>query len=316
MPLYTASKASSEGGPSDDIRLCLDGRAINAVIVEMPDSNLPGIREVIDRLGTGMRWITTLDLADNYHQFKLKEEDRPKTAFMSGGRQWMFNVAPFGLRILTGHVQRIMEKHLGPTGVAPFQDDAAVASKDVESHIREVKEVLEILTYKLGLRLRIKKCKFFCTEAKILGHLVTREGIKMDPAKVKAILEWQKPKDGKAMQRFLGAANFHRDFSHEFAKIAAPLEECRQMKTIVWTPEREQAFETLKKLFSEQVMLRHVDWKKKIYLTTDACQTGLGAWLGQKNEEEIIKPFICASRKLSTTQQRWSTTKRELYGLM
>jgi len=63
-------------------------------------------------------------------------------------------------------------------------------------------------------------------------------------------------------------------------------------------------------------MLRHVDWKKKIYLTTDACQTGLGAWLGQKNEEEIIKPFICASRKLSTTQQCWSTTKRELYGLM
>ena len=235
---------------------------------------------------------------------------------MSGGHQWMFNVAPFGLRILTGHVQRLMEKHLGPTGVAPFQDDAAVASKDVESHIREVKEVLEILTYKLGLRLRIKKCKFFRTEAKILGHLVTREGIKMDPAKVKAILEWQKPKDGKAMQRFLGAANFHRDFSHEFAKIAAPLEECRQMKTIVWTPEREQAFETLKKLFSEQVMLRHVDWKKKIYLTTDACQTGLGAWLGQKNEEEIIKPFICASRKLSTTQQHWSTTKRELYGLM
>ena len=79
-----------------------------------PDSNLLGIREVIDRLGPGIQWITTLDLADNYHQFRLKKEDRVKTAFTCGGRQWMFNVALFGLKILVGHVQRLMEKHLGP----------------------------------------------------------------------------------------------------------------------------------------------------------------------------------------------------------
>ena len=110
----------------------------------------------------------------------------------------MFNVVPFGLKILMGHVQRLMEKHLGPMGRVPFQDDVAVASATVEEHIKDVKEVLEILTYKLGLRLRLKKCKFFKMEARILGHLVTREGIQMDPAKVKMIVNWPRSADGKA----------------------------------------------------------------------------------------------------------------------
>ena len=52
-----------------------------------------------------------------------------------------------------------------------------------------------------------------------------------------------------------------------------------------------------------------------MYLTTDACQTGMGAWLGQKDEQGVVLPFICASKKLSKTQQCWST-KRELYALM
>ena len=84
----------------------------------------------------------------------------------------MFNVSLFGLKILTGHVQRLMEKHLGPTGRVQFQDNVAVASETVEEHIKDVKKVLEILMYKLGLRLYLKKCKFFKTKARILGHLL------------------------------------------------------------------------------------------------------------------------------------------------
>ena len=62
LPLIAAPKASSDGGPSEDIRLCLDGRGINAVIVDQPDSNLTSIREVLNRLGPDIKWITTLDL--------------------------------------------------------------------------------------------------------------------------------------------------------------------------------------------------------------------------------------------------------------
>ena len=263
-----------------------------------PDSNLPGIREVIDRLGPGIQWITTLGLADNYHQFRLKEEDRVKTAFICGGQQWMFNVAPFGLKILMGHVQRLMEKHLGTMGRVLFQDDVAVASATVEEHIKDVKEVLEILTYKLGLRLHLKKCKFFKTEARILGHLVMREGIQIDPAKVKAIVNWPRPADGKAMQHFMGAANFHQDFSYEFAKIAAPLDDCRLEKIINWMPEQIEAFKKLKELFGRNIQLNHVCWNETMYLTTNACQMGIGVWLGQKNANGEFQLFICTLKKV------------------
>ena len=60
---------------------------MNKVTKNKLDSNLAGIRKVIDRLGPGIQWITTLDLADNYHQFHLKEENKVKTAFSCGGQQ-------------------------------------------------------------------------------------------------------------------------------------------------------------------------------------------------------------------------------------
>ena len=70
-----------EGVPSEDIWVCLDGQKVNKVTKNKPDSYLLGIRKVIDRLCPGIQWITTLNLADNYHQFCLKEEDKVKTAF-------------------------------------------------------------------------------------------------------------------------------------------------------------------------------------------------------------------------------------------
>ena len=172
------------------------------------DSNLLGCRELLDHLGNYM-WISKVDVADCYHQFELVEEDRVKTAFTFEGKQRMFTVVPFGLRIMTGHVQRLLEKLLGKVGQRPFQDDVGVASKTVDDHAREVLEVLKLLTYEAKLQLCISKCKFFRTEVPFLGYLLTREGIKMDPRKVKAITNWQRPVDGKAMQRFLGAVNFN-----------------------------------------------------------------------------------------------------------
>ena len=137
------------------------------------------------------------------------------------------------------------------------------------------------------------------------------------PVKIKAISEWPQPVDGKALQWFLGAANFHRDFSHEYAKLAAPLEEIRNSSgKIEWTPERLNSFKNIKSLFVNDLKLRTIDWNKKIILTTDASLTGIGAWLGQYNKEGNIVPIVCVSKKMSPTQQRWSATKRELYALV
>src|SRR4051794_37814444 len=159
----------------------------------------------------------------------------------------MFKSVPFGLKNMTGHMQRLMEKLLNIHGVLPYLDDIAIASETAEEHIAKVLKVLEAITYEANLRLNIEKCKFFATEARVLGSLVTSEGIRMDPDKVKSILAWEKPMTAKGMQRFLGAANFHRDFSHNFATMAAPLESMRNAKGILeWTSEQEKAFKNIK----------------------------------------------------------------------
>ena len=237
----------------------MDARPLNTCITEMPDSNLPGIRDLHDGLGN-FEWISIIDLADSYNQFPIVETDQEKTAFTWKGNHWMFTGVPFGLKIMTGHMQRVMETLLQCHGVQPFQDDVPIVTGPGGDHSRDVLKVLELLTYEARLCLRLTKCRFFQTEAKVLGSLLTRAGIRMDPLKMKAIVEWPRPVDGKAMQHFLRAANFHRDFSAKFAVISGPLEEVRNVPgPIEWTEERLKAFGDMKELFSQNLLLRDVN---------------------------------------------------------
>jgi hypothetical protein len=224
---------------------------------------------------------------------------------------------PYGIKVMTGHMQRVLENLLGPIKQQPFQDDIPVASNSTEAHIQDVKQVLELLTYQAKLRIRLEKCKFFKTEARVLGYWVSREGTQVDPKKAEAILKWIKPVDGKGMQRFLGAVNYNRGFSPDFAKICAPLECLRHVSgQIQWSEETSKAFEEVKNFFAQEIILRHIDWKKDMYLTTDASISGIGAWIGQLDHNQQLQPVVCVSKKMTPTQQRWSATKRELWGLM
>jgi hypothetical protein len=100
----------------------------------------------------------------------------------------------------------------------------------VKQHIQQVKRVLEKITYEANLRINIKKNKFFKTEARMLRTIALQTGLKMDPKKIEVIVNWPRPMTEKIMQRFMGTANFHRKFSSEFARIAAPLNECSSVK--------------------------------------------------------------------------------------
>ena len=126
---------------------------------------------------------------------------------------------------MSGHMQRILEQLIGPFNRHPFQDDIAISTLYGGDHAKNVLESLEVLTYKAELRLRLSKCKFYQTSARVLGSVMTRTGIQMDPVKVKAILNWTQPVDGKDLQRFMGSSNFNREYSHKFAVISGPLKE-------------------------------------------------------------------------------------------
>ena len=95
------------------------------------------------------------------------------------------------------------------------------------------------------------KCCFNLPEVKYLGHVVGRDGVKVDPAKVKAVEQWPRPETETQVRSFLGFTNYFRRFINQYAEVARPLNELlhgarKKHAKVVWTPECQQAFESLK----------------------------------------------------------------------
>ncbi len=88
--------------------------------------------------------------------------------------------------------------------------------------MQHVRRVLQRLLEN-GLFVKAEKCAFHAQSVPFLGYIVSSEGVRMDPEKVKAVVEWPSPDSRKALQRFLGFANFYRRFIRNFSQLAAPL---------------------------------------------------------------------------------------------
>jgi Reverse transcriptase (RNA-dependent DNA polymerase)/Aspartyl protease/Zinc knuckle len=158
LPLLAVKKPGKDGQP-DGVRVCIDARELNKLLIDKKDTKLPLIRDILDQIGP-CNFYSLIDLADAYHQFNIKKEDRKKCSFTWNGKHYSFIAVPFGLKFMASHLQRIMEDLFHNVHIFPYQDDICIGSNSEFSHIKHVKEVLEILTYKAGLRIKVEKCKF------------------------------------------------------------------------------------------------------------------------------------------------------------
>ena len=110
-----------------------------------------------------------------------------------------------------------------------YLDDVLIYSETLEQHHLHVEMVLERL-HKARLFADIDKSEFDQKEVKYLGMIIGVDGLKMDPVKIKTILEWSTPKTVKEVLSFLGFANFYRRFIEKFSKLALPLTELTKTK--------------------------------------------------------------------------------------
>ena len=139
--------------------------------------------------------------------------------------------------------------------------------------------VLEALN-KVNLKLSFEKSKFFQSEVKFLGYLVSKDGIKPDPKKVEAVKNFPIPTNLKEIRGFLGLASYYRKFIEKFSSIAKPLNLLLKKDTkYIWSKECQKAFETLKMKLMSAPILRHPDFSKPFFISTDVSGTGLGAVL-------------------------------------
>ncbi|KAJ9529863.1 hypothetical protein QJQ45_022262 [Haematococcus lacustris] len=205
------------------LRMCIDYRALNKLTVK-DRYPLPRIDDLFDKLA-GKKVFSSLDLQSGYHQIRITEADRPKTAFLTPMGQFQFKVLCFGLTNAPATFQRAMNNVFQPLinkSVLVYIDDILVMSNSAEEHVQHLREVLELMRQH-KLYAKRSKCEFNKTELTFLGHIVGEHGIAVDPAKVKVVREWHVPRNLKDLQAFLGLANYFRRFIPNFSAIAAPM---------------------------------------------------------------------------------------------
>ncbi|GKC06140.1 putative reverse transcriptase domain-containing protein [Tanacetum coccineum] len=164
-------------------------------------------------------------LRSGIHQLRVREQDISKTAFRTRYGHYEFLVMPFGLTnapaVFMDLMNRIFHEYLDKF-VIVFIDDILVYSKSEEEHERHLRIVLEILRQK-KLYAKFLKCEFWLQQVAFLGHIVSADGIIMDPSKVEAITKWPRPTTVTEVRSFLGLAGYYRRFVEGFSRLALPL---------------------------------------------------------------------------------------------
>ena len=156
---------------------------------------------------------------------------------------------PFGLCNAPATFQRLMDLVLAGlqwSHCLVYIDDVIIIGENLDEHLIHLQQVFDRLL-QAGLKLQPKKCQFLKPEVQYLGHIVSRQGISPDPAKIDKIASWPTPKCTKEVQQFLGLAGYYRQFIQDFSKLARPLHWLTERNSdFKWTPECQAAFEKLK----------------------------------------------------------------------
>ena len=305
--------------------MCVDYRALNKNT--KPDKYpIPRIDELIDRVGKCRAKIfSALDLMKGYHQVKMKEEDKEKTAFMCHHGLYQYRRMPFRLTNAPATFQRLIDTVFSNKEwpfVFTHLDDILIASNSVEEHKEHVSKVLKKLA-DTGLQLTPEKCCFAKTEIEYLGHTLTPEGVRPNNAKVKAIIEFPQPKDVSSLKRFLGVLNFYRKHINDFAAVAMPLTAltCKDKTpgttvNFQWSAKCDKAFSTLKQKLSTAPSLQPPDMTKPFYVWSDASILGFGAVLEQLDDQGQRHPIAYASWQTSETEKKYAPTELEVAALV
>jgi len=204
------------------LKLCIDYRELNKITVKNRYP-LPRIDDLFDQL-RGAGTFSKIDLRSGYHQLRIKDEDIPKTAFRTQYGRYEFVAMPFGLTnalaAFMDLMNRVFKPHLDQF-VVVLVDDILIYLRTPEDHTRHLRTALEVLR-KNELYAKLTKCEFWSRKVAFLGHVISNEGVSVDPQKIEAVSNWPRPKNPTEVRSFLGLAGYYRRFVQNFSKIATP----------------------------------------------------------------------------------------------
>lgn len=301
----------------NSVRICLDARRLNKQMEK--DHECPrSIEEIFKTCklnsSSELKYFSRLDTTSGYWQIPLTEDSKQYTGFRINSKTYVFRVLPFGLSTAASSFIRMISKIFGPefdSFLTGYIDDMLIISDSFEQHIKHLKMVFKRLQ-EFGLTLNISKCDFFCDQLNFLGYVINSNGIKPNPSRVKAIVEYTRPHNVKQLQRFLGLCNFDRSFCKSFSSFCEPLTKLLR-KTVrwEWKEPQEKAFEKIKDLLINAAMLYHPVLSAEWHVNIDASEYGLGAQLYQVLDGES-RTIAYASRLLLPRETRYHSNEKEV----
>ncbi|XP_038822213.1 uncharacterized protein LOC120022396 [Salvelinus namaycush] len=302
------------GKKDGSLRPCIDYRGLNNITVKNTYP-LPLMSSAFERL-QGASVFTKLDLRNAYHLVRIRRGDEWKTAFNTPRGHFEYLVMPFGLSNSPAVFQALVNdvlRDMIDQFIYVYLDDILIFSSSLQEHVQHVRRVLQRLLEN-GLFVKAEKCIFHAQSVPFLGYIVSTEGIHMDPDKVKAVVDWPSPDSRKALQRFLGFANFYRRFVRNFSQIVASLTALTSPRvTFRWSDTAEAAFAKLKSRFVSAPILIAPDPSRQFVVEVDASEVGVGAVLSQRSSsDDKMHPCAFLSHRLSPAERNYDIGNREL----
>jgi hypothetical protein len=250
------------------------------------------------------KYLTALDLRSGFHQIHMDQDSINKTAFwyVSGKNQppqlLAYKRMPFGLKNAPAKFQRVMDVELARSGCSQFAfayiDDLLIASDNYEEHVEHIRQVMVALQ-RANLKIHPDKSVFATNIVEYLGHnVVGQHGITMNEAKVASIAALPNPSNVPDLRSILGFLAYYRHFIPGYSSIVAPLNNLLKKDVPwMWGPEQQAAYQAVKDLMTQPGrVLRPVDPERPLVLHTDWSIHGIGAVLGQVDDEG--REYMCA----------------------
>ena len=321
-----------------ETRFCIDFRDLNAKL-RTCDSPIPRCDEAIDRLASGAGpqdslFLCTLDLASGFWTLPIAEKDKGLTAFVTRRQKYEFNYLPFGVQSGPSYMCRLMDAAL--QGLAweicmPYLDDVGIWSTGVgadfdsreEASFEQMMVRLDLVLERLawaGLSAKASKCVLFATSAEYLGHVISRRGLEMDPAKIEKIKAIN-PTEINSIEKvraFVGLCSYYRRFVPGFARVTAPLSDLTKDGVDVAVESQKPAAQTaiaelIDIMTTEPVVLRMPRFDRQFIVKTDGAQTeGIGGLLNQHDDEGHERVVAYYGRRLTKAERNYTVTEIEL----
>ncbi|PAA47069.1 hypothetical protein BOX15_Mlig004214g7 [Macrostomum lignano] len=304
--------------PDSSVRLCLDPQSLNEFIIR-DRYPIPSYNEIISKM-TGAKFFSTFDAIAGFHQVALDHESSLLTAFHTPFGVYRWNRLPFGLKDAPEAYQRKIREEITShvANSANYIDDIIVWGRTRKEHDDLVRQLLQQCKDK-NLKLNKTKAKIGQRELKFLGHILTSEGVKIDPEKIRSIKDMPHPNSysqisekAAQLQRFIGSANFLSKFIPNFSALASPLRQLLK-KDVAWNwgKWQEEAYEAIKESLCKAPLLGQFNLDQSVILSVDASKDGLGAALMQ--DGHVIE---YASSSMTPAQKKYAQIEKEFLAIV